>query len=195
MQVNDIEQDSGLLRDLMLSRPRACRRVEGRIRRIVQFGYASFRPEDVDDIVQNVLLNLYSLVSKPDFRLERSLNALLRRITLARCTDLLRRRRPCINMTDEVASTDPSPLEELEFKDRASRLRFALDNLNPKCRYIIRARFLENISYRDLAVQAERSEATVRGRLRNCLILLRDLVKRLEADLPHSLESTRKLGP
>jgi len=83
IQAIDIARENDTLRNILLGQPQACQRVERQIRYIVRISYRSFSQDEVNDVVQNVLLNLYSLVSKPEFRLERSLNALIRRITLA----------------------------------------------------------------------------------------------------------------
>jgi len=109
IQAIDIARENDTLRNILLGQPQACQRVERQIRYIVRISYRSFSQDEVNDVVQNVLLNLYSLVSKPEFRLERSLNALIRRITLARCTDLFRRRRPTIDpgRADQCQSIAP----------------------------------------------------------------------------------------
>lgn len=159
MQVTNQATEFDLLRDLLSGRPLAYRQIDRHIRKVVGPRFPHLQPADIDDVVQASFLHLYTQVSEPSFRLERSLRGYIRTIAVARAIDLTRRlrtrhRRETADCVDEHPSFALSPLEELITQDQVSRLRAAIDQLDPERKELLRARYLGEASFRELAARS-----------------------------------------
>jgi len=74
---------------------------------------------------------------------------------------------------------DEEPLDEFSAED-ASRVYAALDRLTPEHREVLLLRFIEQMSYEDLAQVTGCPVGTVRSRIHNAKRGLREILKREE---------------
>jgi RNA polymerase sigma-70 factor (ECF subfamily) len=127
------------------------------------------------DVTQEVFLQLAARIGT--FRGDAGLTSWMYRITVNRAIDVRRRegRRPAWRMGDafpERGARRPrgdavsiEPPEVLERELLADRVRLALDRLSPKLRAILVLRYLEGLSYDELAEVLDCSMGTVKSRL------------------------------
>jgi RNA polymerase sigma-70 factor, ECF subfamily len=127
------------------------------------------------DVVQDVFLNLSARIAS--FRAESSLASWLYRITVNRAIDRKRheRRRPAVGLgvvPDDLLEGARTPLgspaepgEPVETSPDAPRVRAALAALSPKLRTIAVLRYIEGLSYDQLAEVLDLSLGTVKSRL------------------------------
>ena len=127
------------------------------------------------DVTQDVFLTLKERVGS--WRGDASLGSWLYRLAVNRAIDHRRReqRRPAWRMGDgpldeevrrprgEDATVFPS--DALDREEQDARVRAALERLSPKLRAILVLRYLEGLSYEDLAAVLACSLGTVKSRL------------------------------
>ena len=170
--------DEATLRLFLRGDPQVSRRVEMWAREIVRFRAYGMSVDDQADAVQDTLLGVWRVVSAPDFSLTHSLKAIVRRVAVARCIDRLRRRKPTTELSEMLPDGTPNPYEQFLQRDESARLAWALQELTGSCRDIIVKHFYENIPYKKLAELEQRAEATLRGRMFECMKKLRSLSSR-----------------
>lgn len=171
------EADERLLRRFSAGEAAACRTVENWSRAILHFRPLGLSPEDIDDVVQEVAAAVWQAATRPQFALQVGLQALVRKVTLARAIDRVRRNR--VRMTGQLGEyPDPSsPVsDELERDEESMALFAALDRIGNKCREVIRLHYFEDWPYARIAALEGRSESTLRVRMFNCLRALRGLL-------------------
>ncbi len=160
----------------MRGESKACDTVEAWIAITVRSARLSIPPGERDDLIQDTLTSLLVASAREGFQLNRSFRGFVRKIALARCIDWIRRRRVVLPLHDDWPEADDDPLERLSRKETGERIRRALLDLGGSCRRLIRQRFYERRSYRDIAREMDGpSEGTLRVRLHECLKRLRRL--------------------
>ena len=173
------DQDSELVRQLLggdeAERQRALAELFDRHQRRV-FNVALRVLGDWDraqDVVQDVFMNLDRRVAS--FRGDASFTSWIYRITVNRAIDLRRReaRRPAVRVAEvppdaRPASSEAGPAEPSGrvFEDeRAQRVQDALMQLSPKLRAVAVLRYVEGLSYEELAEALDCSMGTIKSRL------------------------------
>ena len=172
--------DEDLLRRFLLGERSAHRLVEGWARQIVRFRpYGIPRPEH-EDVVQQAIGMLWTTCSRSGFELRVGLRPLVRRIVLARCVDRLRRMRPTVEAAEDLV--DPAlGLEAVALeRERAVSVQRALQQLDDRCRDVIRLHFIDGMEYGQLAERFGLAPATVRVRVFHCLKEVRRLITAAE---------------
>lgn len=168
-----IETGDRLLRDFAAGDAAACRTVERWAREILFYRRLGLTREDREDVVQEVVSSVWTAASRPGFTVRHTLHAFVRTVTLARAIDRVRRRRKLVPAEDTLLDPAPGPARDSESAAEAVRLYGALESLEPRCRDIIRLHYFEDWSYARIAEQEQRSEATMRVRMFNCIRSLR----------------------
>ena len=168
-------------RDQLLERfrtgePDACRQFERWASEVVFSKRYGVAPADRDDLVQETLRQTWEHASRPGFRVEHSLRALVHRIAMARCVDWLRRRRVTVEMREELLREFPDPTARLEQERLLGAVHQAMQTLKPLCRDLIRWHFHEEKPCADIARDTGRNESTLRVHMFNCLRVLRSLM-------------------
>jgi len=127
------------------------------------------------DVAQDVFMNLERSVRS--FRRDASFLSWIYRISVNRAIDHRRReaRRPASKMGDAPPAVEDSglpgraetePLDRpLDEEESAQRVQRALDRLSPKLRAIAVLRYVEGLSYEDLAEVLDCSMGTIKSRL------------------------------
>jgi RNA polymerase sigma factor (sigma-70 family) len=156
--------------------------------------YRSRLAEGREDLEQDVLVELTTLLRQEKFRGDCSFETFVRTCTHHRAIDRLRvnERRSWTGLEDlELATPAPSALEEMS---RAERLRMATEigrALSPTCREVLQL-LAAGLRYREISARLGVSEGTLRARVLRCrahAIELRDQLfgestKKVEKSLP-----------
>jgi len=120
--------------------------------------------DGAEDALQDVWLDVFRHL--PRLADPQALVAWLYRIARDRAFGRLRKTRRIEQMSDEAQIADPSAVEEGEFSpDDAARIHAALDNLPPEQREVLVLRFLEDMSYDQIARVVGCQLGTVRSRI------------------------------
>ncbi|MGQ0722787.1 MAG: RNA polymerase sigma factor [Candidatus Eiseniibacteriota bacterium] len=171
--------DDLLLRRFLAGEAGACRQIDRWTREILLYRRLNLAPEDVDDIVQEVVVQVWQAAARPGFHLRHGLRAFVRTVTLARAIDRVRRLR--VRRADPVdetlPDTGPGPADAVEAEGERARLHRALDALDERCREVIRLHYFEGWPYARIAVREQRSEGTMRARMFECIRRLRERMR------------------
>jgi RNA polymerase sigma factor (sigma-70 family) len=167
------------------------RRHYGRVRRVVAWGKWSFKYSEIEEITQEVFLELIKAL--PKFRGEASLATFLTRLTKNKCISALRRRGAQKRAKEEygfvfderrsdeeekwisVQSDSDQPEEFLVSQEDAAELMVALQKLSPECREIVKKRFFDDLSYKEICDELDLPLGTVCSRLKRCLTKLKKI--------------------
>ena len=144
------------------------------------------RPEEAEDCVHDVLVEV---LAQPERETVKSWPALLRWKTTVRSLDRLRRARIRREVGDEAlgnqASRAEDPSDELNVNEMMEWLRSALVQLSPRRAEVLALRWLEEMSYEEIAQTCGIGRAAVGT-------ILREARLELEAMLPSEWSLHRK---
>jgi len=135
-------------------------------------GYAG-----VDDLTQEVWMDVFR--NLPKLAEPGSFVPWVYQIARARVFRMLRRRDRTVPLGEVDVADDHQHDPEFTPED-AVRVHAALDQLPPEHREVLLLRFIEDMSYEDIAAVAECPLGTVRSRLHNAKRLLRQVLERGE---------------
>jgi len=166
------------LRAFLAGDPAACRTVERWAWEIVYYRGFRVGRDEVEDVVQEAVGRIWRVTSAPGFTLQVSLRAYVQKTAAALAIDRLRRRRPSVEIGDDLPSAEPDPYERLLASDLRAQLYWTLQQLGDRCREIIRRHFFEGEPYAELAAGAGCAEATMRVHMFNCMKEARRLAAR-----------------
>jgi RNA polymerase sigma-70 factor (ECF subfamily) len=126
-----------------------------------------------EDILQIVFIKIYR--GLPGFRFEASLATWIYRITLNECLNQQQRRgaqyvpfEAILGSDDEFDSAAPPDIEHAD-KERREIIQRALMELPPKLRDVIALKYLEGLSYEEIAAVLGCAPGTVASRLSRAL--------------------------
>jgi len=135
---------------------------------------------EAEDVTQEVFVQVWRQAQR--FDTDRgSVVAWLLTVTRARAIDLLRRRRvrpqPAEDpVVDEALDHGPRQDVQLESTERASTIRAALDALPFVQRLVIELAFFDGLTHTEIAEQLEVPLGTVKTRVRQGLLRLKDML-------------------
>lgn len=142
--------------------------------------YAAHITGDLDlarDVVQDTFLRLWKQKKQ---RVEGHLAQWLFRVCRNRALDVLRKEKRMKPMTGtlnlEPASSAPGPAQLLERREVMSRVLLAMESLPPREQEVLRMKFQNGLSYREIA-------ATVGISVSNVGYLIHTAVKKVRAEL------------
>lgn len=173
--------DSDLLVRYLAGDPAAIANIRDQARRVVHAkGY--FVPfAEREDILQEILLNVYRAASAPGFRLQHGVNAFVRTLAHRRCVDWVRLHRRDDSPARSVTPLAGGPEEDVLQRERLQIAGQVLETLPPGCRKLIVQRFVEGRSYTEISRLQGRSEHALRNQLYKCLkkaqLLFRNLMQ------------------
>jgi RNA polymerase sigma-70 factor (ECF subfamily) len=149
--------------------------------------------EEANDSSQEAFIKAYQGLKK--FRFESSFSTWLYRIAVNTCTNkfksLANRQKKMTSSLDnpggidekrslEIRDDAPTPLMELEEKERQALIRRAIDRLPPEHKAVITLRDIEGLSYEEIAEITGSNLGTVKSRLSRARI---DLSSKLRSIL------------
>lgn len=168
-----------------------------RIRRVIGWKRWGFSPNEVEDGVQEVFLELVR--SLPKFRGDSKLSTFVDRLARNRCISHLRKKTALKRGKEELGyeieegkgSEDgpralaveggPGPEEMFVNREEAERVVACLEQLGEDCQRIVRLRYYRQLSYNEICALMELPLGTVCSRLKRCLTKLK---KALQAKEP-----------
>jgi RNA polymerase sigma-70 factor (ECF subfamily) len=120
-----------------------------------------------DDVTQQIFLKLFTAIRQ--FRGESEFTTWLYRLVVNACLDERRRRRRLLPWGDTVAMRNPSEKKPQERQyarlEVAEAVRAAIGELKPKFRLPILLKYIEGLSYEEIATVMGCSKGTVASRL------------------------------
>lgn len=129
-----------------------------------------------EDVVQTVFLKVYR--GLPGFRREAGFATWIYRITLNECQNQLRRRSAqyvpieAILGSDEELDANELPDSEHLGRERRRIIQDAVMELSPKLRAVVTLKYVEGLSYDEIARVLECAPGTVASRLNRALVEL-----------------------
>lgn len=134
------------------------------------------RPEDAEDLTQEVLLRVYRGLGT--FRAEARFSTWLYRVAANACSSWLasEAKRQKAPLPEDVVDPSPTPLERLRRKETGARVRRAVAALPDRQRMTLVLRVYEELSLREVAEIMECPVGTVKA---NYFFALKNLRKKL----------------
>jgi len=132
--------------------------------------------EEAKDLLQETFLNLYQ--SLPRFQEKSSLYTYSYRILINLNHKRIRKKRkPLVPLPDNVRSPSSSSAASFEREEKNERLRAAINRLPHLLQEAIILRYLEELSYQEIASRLGIIEGTVKSRLHNAKRVLRKIIQ------------------
>jgi RNA polymerase sigma-70 factor (ECF subfamily) len=188
MSVRDKQSDV-LERDLVVAAQRgdraAFKKIYERYRdRVYNLAFYSLGDAlSAEDTLQIVFLKVYKAL--PGFRFEASISTWIYRIALNELQDQSRwRSAPLVPLeailgSDEELGTEMPPDEGHAKSEREEIIQQAIMELSPKLRAVVVLKYLEELSYDEIAALLECSAGTVASRLNRALAALEERLRPL----------------
>jgi len=168
------------------------RRYYSRVRRVVAWRKWGFSRAEADEIIQEVFFELVKAL--PNFRQEASLSTFLTKLSKNKCISVLRRKNAQKRVREEygfvfddkqvdreterklfVESDMGNPEEILLFSEEALGLMESMRKLGEDCREVIKKRYFDELSYKEICSDLSLPMGTVCSRLKRCLLRLREI--------------------
>jgi RNA polymerase sigma-70 factor (ECF subfamily) len=137
-----------------------------------------------EDALQSIFLKAFAALDR--FNAKSALSTWLWRIALNHCNDELKRKRAetvpletILGSGDDV-SPGPSPERQFEARQTETVVGRALMELPPKLRSVVVLRYVENLSYDEIAAALGTSVGTVSSRLSRALAELERILRPLQ---------------
>lgn len=129
----------------------------------------------IDDLAQEVWLDVFR--DLPRLENPQAFVPWLYRIARNRVFRVLRRKSQTQLPIDDVEVTDETASDPEFGPEDAQAVHHALDQLSPEHREVLLLRFMENMSYQDIAKVVECPIGTVRSRVHNAKLQLQVILK------------------
>ena len=133
---------------------------------------------DADEVAQEAFLSAWKAL--PNFRGDSRFSTWLYQLTSHAAIDLMRREKRQITAEDitEVSAPDPgpSPQQQAERSETRQAVRDAMGQLSPEYRQIVVLRFLQELSYEEIAAALKLPPGTVKSRLNRAKAQLRGIL-------------------
>jgi len=145
------------------------------------------------DVAQEVFLRLHRKMDR--FRFESSFSSWLYRMTVNLATDFRRRRRAHRTLSIEgfardtdsplaVPSDAPGPVARAAQHELASDVLDALDALSPRLKQVVVLRYMQHLSYEEIAEIIGKPTGTVKSRLNRAHDKLKPVLENLTGEQP-----------
>ena len=159
-----------------------------RVYRITHWRRWRFPPEEAEEIMQEVFLALVNSLRSFDFR--SSLETYISQVATNKCISALRKRvaaraggktghLPLDAVEMVLEGQNERPDQELLGREQREILQKGLRLLGGACQAILRNRFVDGLSYQEIANLLGVQEGTVASRLSRCLAELREVCERI----------------
>ncbi len=162
-------------RRLLAGDPDVTRKVYARVRRIVG-SRAYGLPSDLrEDLIQEIVIELWRTIGKPGFDLDRELWGFVEVMTVRRCIDAFRRYRPPVELNPEHPDPADDPLRMTIADERRRQVRKAVAGLSEDCRALIRDRIEHGLSFKAIVENRGGTEGALRVRFHRCVAKAREI--------------------
>jgi RNA polymerase sigma-70 factor (ECF subfamily) len=182
-------EDQALVRECLAGSERAWKEFHGQfigLMRTVCRKYGSLSSQDVEDVTQSAFLSLTTALKTYDFQqsLPRFVCLVTQRVLIDeyRKTKAAKRDRDReLAVGSEAGEINPGsmlpessmPDARLEKAELVQEVRVAIRSLDPRCRQLITMRYLNDLSFKEIADALNVNENTVTVQTRRCLDTLR----------------------
>jgi len=171
----------GVVAQLRRGDPAAVARVARLVALVINDKAYAIPQRDRPDVIQNVLVDLWRTLVKPDFAFSGNIDALVRTVAYRRCVDWLRRQRPADPLEDEQFPTGAhGPDGRLMRKERSTRGAAIVSRLSEACRALMHLRVVEELPHREIASRQGSTEDAVRSRFYKCVKAARRIAVELD---------------
>ena len=150
-----------LVRLFLQGDPGAVKHLEALVRRVVRFRGYYVPPQESEDLVQQVLLDLCRALGRPGFNLVQGLPAFARSVAHRRCVDWLRHHHAHDPIDPRLPDAGGLPDEKVAEAERRRLALEILSRLPGPCRDLIRMRLESRLSYGEIARTVGRSEGAL----------------------------------
>lgn len=174
-------QPTPLGRRFLRREPAAEAEVRALVGRVVAFGRYGVPRADRDDLVQEVLLQLWQAVTRPGFDFKRSFENFARVVAARRCIDWFRTRRQTTELNPNLPDRRDGPLSRYGRKQRVELVRQALARLRDSCRQLIRMHVREQLSYSEISARVGKSDGALRFQMYRCIQQAREILEQITA--------------
>jgi RNA polymerase sigma-70 factor, ECF subfamily len=129
-------------------------------------------PEDASDVAQTAFMKAFEHLAQydPQFRFY----SWIYRIAVNEALDVLHTRKPQEEIDDETADEAAGPERLVEGEQDRRAIEAALTHIKPDLRAVIVLRHFTHLSYHDMAEILQVPEKTVKSRLHDARLLLRE---------------------
>ena len=157
----------------------AVARTREMVARIVRFHGYMIPAADRDDLVQEVMLQIWEALRKPAFDFSGRFESFVQVVAARRCIDWMRTRKPVSAINPAIPHDSPGPLDKLMQHERRALAREALSRLKESCRELIRLHVGEKLPYARIAERTGRSEGALRFQMYECIRQARQILDRI----------------
>ena len=171
--------------------PDGISRVRDRVARIISSGRIDVPVDEREDLVQEVLAELWQAVNRKGFDFAAGFWGFVEVVTARRCIDWLRLRRQRGLVPDDLVDCDGTQLDGVLAAERSEIVAEVLEELNPECRQVILMRMKGGLSYRAMSRELGRSEGALRVQVYRCIHVARRI---LRERYPHVIGRTDRSG-
>ncbi len=140
-----------------------------------------------EDVLQGVFIKVFQAL--PTFRFESELGTWIYRIAINECHDHRRRSKMNLVGLESIIGSDaeidgaPTPDQKQVERERQVKVRKAIFKMSPKLRDVLILRYVEELSYEEIAVVMQLSPGTVASRLNRALLDLERRLKSLKSEV------------
>jgi RNA polymerase sigma-70 factor (ECF subfamily) len=172
-------RDPTLAEDFRDGRPGAAAEIRARVRRIVSARPYGIPGSEQEDLVQEVMTQLWQAVRRPGFDLAREIWPFVEVLAARRSIDWLRAKRPTESLDSDLHGGSWEPLAAALEAEKRTLARQALAALSASCRELIRLHAGLGRSYAEIAAATGRPEGALRVQLFRCIRRAREALARL----------------
>lgn len=142
---------------------------------------------DIQDAVQGAFVRAFRAIDQLSDSTR--FRAWMARITARTCLDALRSKTAKVSLADFATTVElfprvgepcMTPASLASLNERSDYLKAALGRLPEEQRVVLLLRYLEDMSYDDIAAYLDVPSSTVRGRLHNAKVALKRILRKLE---------------
>ncbi len=165
------ESDTDLLDDFLAGDRAAVQHITAWIERIVRL--RAWRLQRNDDLVQDVLIELLTVLRAGRFEHRSALKTFVERVTKYRCIDAIRRQRLRTHISlEESREPEPrshdNPEQELADRDAVRLCHAVLHRLPDNCRQLLRRVLADDVPYEEIARGQDVAVGTIKSRVARC---------------------------
>lgn len=190
--MNEAEnRENPLVQALRTGSPEAVAEVRERIGRIVRFRGYRIPKDEQKEIEQEIVVQVWQAVNRSSFDPQAGFWGFVEVVTVRRCIDWLRRRRPESTLeADFSGPTDgrPGPLGTTLDHERTQLAYAALAQLGKPCRDLIYLHVGMGRSYKEIGTLLDKSEGALRVQMYRCVREARRIVEQLASPRAAKLE-------
>jgi RNA polymerase sigma-70 factor, ECF subfamily len=141
--------------------------------------YVARDPQQTDDIFQTAWLKIFQAL--PSFRGDSSFVTWIYQIAINECKNAKRKRKIWTSLSEILSGPqerDPKPSPDLVYskEHRRRQVQQAISTLKPKYREVVLLKYIEELSYEEVALILQVSPGTVASRLHRALKTLESLL-------------------